>query len=251
VAQVAQTSQDLFESWKGRAAGFAPLFLEPVMAPALEHLEAGLRPGSLVLDVGSGGGQVADALRAHGARTICLDVDPGVVAAGRAKYAGGGHVAADASKLPLADASVDAIFCFSVLQYTDRDAAVGEMKRVLRPGGRLVLVENLEGNPLALLYRLWRGIARIQYPSRLTPRRHLAWSERSRLQHVFPGARFDAFYIFATLLLLVPRVYSATDRESPRSLVRRSLGACRRWDAALVRAVPLTRNLAWILLMRA
>jgi len=221
------------------------------MAPALGHLEAGLRPGALVLDLGSGSGHVADALRAHGARTLCLDIDRRVVAAGRAAYADGGHVAADAAKLPLADASVDGIFCFSVLQYTDRDAAVAEMKRVLRPGGRLVLVENLEGSPLALLYRLWRRIARIAYPPRLTPRRHLAWSERSRFQHAFPGARFDAFYVFATLLLLVPRVYSATAKESPRSAVRRSLGALGNWDAALMRAVPPARNLAWILLMRA
>jgi len=221
------------------------------MAPALGHLAAGLRPGALVLDLGSGGGHVADALRAHGARTLCVDVEHGVVAAGRAAYPGGEHVTADAAKLPLADASVDGIFCFSVLQYTDRDAAVAEMRRVLRPGGRIVLVENLEGNPLALLYRRWRGLARIQYPPRLTPRRHLAWGERSRLQNVFPSARFDAFYVLATLLLLVPRVYSATATESPRSAVRRSLGVLGSWDAALLRAAPLTRNLAWILLMRA
>ena len=221
------------------------------MAPALGHLEAGLRPGSLVLDLGSGSGHVADALRAHGAHTLCVDIDHGVVAAGRTTYPGGEHVAADATKLPIADASVDGIFCFSVLQYTDRDAAVAEMKRVLRPGGRIVLVENLEGNPLALLYRLWRGVARIRYPPRLTPRRHLAWSERSRLQNAFPGARFDAYYVLAVLLLFVPRVYSADATEPPRSGVRRTLGAFRSWDSALLRAVPLTRNLAWILLMRA
>lgn len=240
----------LFDAWRALRSGFAPLFLEPVMESALTHLSGALRPGARVLDLGSGEGHVAAAVRACGAETIGLDLDPGVLADSRRRHPGGASVAADAARLPLADVSVDAIFCFSVLQYADRDAALAEMRRVLRPGGRVVVVENLEGSPVALAYRAWRAVARVRYPGRLTPRRHLAWGDRERLQAFFPGAVFEAWYLLSAALLAVPAVYNANGGEHPGSAVRACLRAARRLDSRLMAAAPGLRHGAWMLLMK-
>lgn len=240
----------LFVEWRASREGFAPLFLEPVMESALAHLAGALRPGARVLDLGSGGGHVAAAVRACGGETLCLDLDPGVLADGRRRHPGGACVAADATRLPLADASVDAVFCFSVLQYTDRDAALAEVRRVLRPGGRVVVAENLAGSPVALAYRAWRALVRIRYPDRLTPRRHVGWGERERLLARFPGASAEAWYLISAALLVLPAVYNANEGEKPGSPVRACLGAARKLDTMLMTAAPWLRHGAWILLMK-
>lgn len=240
----------LFAEWRDRRDGFAPLFVEPVMRDALEHLAIFARPGATVLDLGSGAGHVADAFSACGAHAIALDIAPDALGAARALYRGAHPVAADAARLPLASGSVDAVFCFSVLQYTDRESALDEIRRVLRPGGRVAIVENLEGSPLARIYRLWRRMVGIRYPQRLTPLRHVRWSERGLYAQRFPEIRIDARDLISTGLLFVPHVYYAPASEPRGSPARTALGWARRIDTTLMRAAPWLRNGAWILLAR-
>jgi len=239
----------MMEAWRATRDGFAPLFLEPVMATAFAHLAVG--PDAIVLDLGSGNGQVAHAARACGGRTICLEVDHEVLRQSNHRYPGGHHVMADAARLPLADGSVDAVFCFSVLQYANRDLALHEIRRVLRPSGRVVLVENLAGNLVAKLYRAWRWLVRIRYPKRLTPVNHVAWAQRSRYLTAFPAAHCDAFFVTSAALLMHPAVYRADAAEPRRSWVRAALAATHRLDSALLRRIPWLRHAAWILVVRA
>lgn len=240
----------LFERWRETREGFAPLFLEPILEPAFAHLEPAIGPGRTFLDLGSGAGHVAAAARSCGARTVALDVEHSALVSSRVRFPGGEALAADAARLPLANASVDALFCFSVLQYADRPAAIAEMRRVLKPGGRVVVVENLAGSPVALAYRAWRSIAGIRYPAPLTPRRHLPWSERGIFLHAFPGGRCDAYSLISPLLLTVPRVYAADASEGPHSPVRTWLNRVRRWDSAWLDAMPALRHGAWMLIFR-
>lgn len=240
----------LFEAWRERRDGFAPLFLEPIMAPALAHLSLALRPGALVLDLGSGSGHVASAVRDCGGRTVCLEIDSRVLEESRRRYPGGTHLAGNAARLPIASASVDAIFCFSVLQYTERESALEEMRRVLKPEGRVVVVENLAGNLTALAYRAWRTLAGVRYARRLTPRRHASWRSRRRYLEWFPKARIDAFYLVSPVLLLFPAVYAADGSAAAGSPVRAALGACRAVDSFLMRRLPWSRHGAWMLLVR-
>jgi SAM-dependent methyltransferase len=249
-AESGPPSPDLFQAWRECRDGFPPLFLEPVMAPALAHLAGALRPDALVLDLGSGNGHVAHAVRACGARTICLEIDPAVLRASRGRYPGGAHLAADATRIPLADGSVDAVYCFSVLQYLERDVALAEMRRVLRPGGRVVVVENLAGSPVALFYRAWRAVTGVRYPKRLTPLRRVSWRDRHRFLTLFPGARIEAFFLLSTWLLLIPAVYHSDASEPSDSLVHALLGATRRLDSWLLRAFPWLGHAAWMLLIR-
>lgn len=90
-----------------------------------------VRPGATVVDVGSADGPSVEWLEAS-ARRIPLDVD--------ARGLRRGGLCASALALPFRDATLDALSAFDVVEhFLDEQALLGEFRRVLRPGGRLLL----------------------------------------------------------------------------------------------------------------
>jgi arsenite methyltransferase len=114
--------------------------------------------GGVVLDVGCGPASVTASLaRATGPGGVALGVDRSEAMLARAVRAGTGpqigFLRADAQRLPLRDAAVDAVVSMAVLQLIpDPVAALAEMARVLRPGGRLAVLVPTAGRAA----RLWR-----------------------------------------------------------------------------------------------
>ena len=102
-----------------------------------------LAPGERVLDLAAGTATSSAALAATGARVVGCDFSLGMLRVGRrAGYAGVDLVAGDALRLPFADASYDAVtISFGLRNTADTDAALAELRRVTRPGGRLVVCE--------------------------------------------------------------------------------------------------------------
>lgn len=95
--------------------------------------------GSLVLDVATGTGDFLREAHAQGMRAIGADLSLGMLEAARGEVV---TVQADASALPFATASVDAVSCgYALRNFTDLRGALGEVARVVRPGGRLVILE--------------------------------------------------------------------------------------------------------------
>jgi ubiquinone/menaquinone biosynthesis C-methylase UbiE len=109
----------------------------------------GIGRGERVLEVGPGIGYYsADAARRVGreGRLFCLDVQREMLGAVRTKVAVGGGEAlliqGSATQLPLATGSVDHVFFIAVLgEVPDHPRALAEVRRVLRPGGRLSVAE--------------------------------------------------------------------------------------------------------------
>ena len=100
---------------------------------------AGLRAGEQVLDIGCGTGRTAAALAgSYGARVVGVDPSPGMLAEARAKGVEAYEGSAEA--LPFADACFDMVLMQLVVQHLDRGRAFAEAVRVLRAGGRLVIV---------------------------------------------------------------------------------------------------------------
>ena len=110
----------------------------PVVAAA-----AAIRPGERVLDVACGTGALtlAAAERAGPRGSVVgLDVNPAMLAVARRKPAAIDWCEAPAEALPFADAAFDAVVSqFGMMFFADRVTALGEMWRVLRPGGRLAV----------------------------------------------------------------------------------------------------------------
>ena len=104
---------------------------------------AGLRPGDRLLDVACGTGLVTrEALALVGPQGLVLGLDPSAGMLGEARRLGAPLVQARAEALPLADASLDMVSMGYALRHVAAlDAAFAEYHRVLRPGGRLLLLE--------------------------------------------------------------------------------------------------------------
>lgn len=137
----------------------AGLLLTPLRArinPPRGTLEwFSIRPGQTVLELGPGPGYFtpeAARMVAPGGRVVCIDLQPGMLHLLRDRLrerqvTNAAPVAGEASRLPLADWSVDVAFLVSVLgEIPDRPAALRELRRVLRPGGTLGFLETL-GDP--------------------------------------------------------------------------------------------------------
>ncbi|OYN87482.1 demethylmenaquinone methyltransferase [Parenemella sanctibonifatiensis] len=99
-------------------------------------------PGMRVLDLASGTGVSTHALREAGADAIATDLSVGMLLEGRRRHPEVSFVAADATQLPYADASFDAVtISFGLRNIAETQDALAEMRRVTRPGGVLVVNE--------------------------------------------------------------------------------------------------------------
>ena len=104
-----------------------------------------LQPGERVLDVGSGPGMLAAEMAAEVApdgRVVGVDPSESMLALARGRTDAAEFVAGDALELPVPDASFDVVVSTQVLEYVEDVAgALAEARRVLRPGGRLLVLD--------------------------------------------------------------------------------------------------------------
>ncbi|MDT7571023.1 MAG: demethylmenaquinone methyltransferase / 2-methoxy-6-polyprenyl,4-benzoquinol methylase [Actinomycetota bacterium] len=102
-----------------------------------------LHPGDRVLDVATGTATSAAALASSGAQVVGCDFSFGMLRVGAAAdHAGVDLVAGDALRLPFADDAFDAVtISFGLRNTSDAEAALRELLRVTKPGGRLVVCE--------------------------------------------------------------------------------------------------------------
>jgi demethylmenaquinone methyltransferase / 2-methoxy-6-polyprenyl-1,4-benzoquinol methylase len=98
-----------------------------------------LRRGSRVLDLASGTGDLCRDLAAVGLRPLSMDLSHGMLTADRS---GAPRVQTDILRLPVPDRSVDGVTCgFALRNLVDLDAFFAELGRVVRPGGRIALLD--------------------------------------------------------------------------------------------------------------
>lgn len=114
----------------------------------------GLAPGARVLDLATGTGDLAAEMASRGLVPVGADLSFGMLAAAPTPFP---RVQADGAALPFPDGALDGATCgFALRNFTDLAATVAELGRVVRPGGRLALLEVAE--PPNPIMRMGHGI---------------------------------------------------------------------------------------------
>jgi len=159
---------------------------------ALERVVQTLAPKSdwTVLDVATGGGHVAKAVSPHVRQVVACDLTKRMLEVARAHLSASGHanvtyVIGDAEALPFLDASFDAVTCrIAPHHFPNPQTFVTEVSRILKPGGRFLLVDNIapESHELAAFYNdveSRRDTSHVRCPSESEWR---AWFVASQLE---------------------------------------------------------------------
>ena len=125
----------------------------------------GPRPGLSLLDLAGGTGDISFGwLKRGGGPAILSDINAAMLSVGRDRALSSGLVSelrflvADAERLPLPDGCVERVaIAFGLRNCTDKEAALAEARRVLRPGGRFLCLEfsRVQVAALAPLYDAW------------------------------------------------------------------------------------------------
>jgi len=193
------------------------------LAPVAELVvqRAGVHAGEDVVDVGCGTGNVALLAAARGARVVGVDGAPRLLTVGRERAAAQGAEAewreGDLLALPVADGAADAVLSvFGVVFARDAGAALREIARILRPGGRAFVTAWVPAGPIdAMLAAARRVIARVA-PAPAPER--FAWFDPDALA---PVARAAGLTVAATeqadlaIRAASPEAYVQAGREHP------------------------------------
>ena len=144
--------------------------------------ELGLAPGRVVVDLGAGTGKFTSRLIATGARVVAVEPVEAMRAELVAAHPDVEALAGEAERLPLADASVDAIVCAQSFHWFATPAALAEARRALKAGGAFGLVWNVRDERVAWVAALTKIVDRYAGDA---PRH-----ESGRWRDVFPAPGF-------------------------------------------------------------
>lgn len=163
----------------------------------------GLGPGKTVLDLGAGTGKFTPRLVDTGATVIAVEPVPAMLAKLAAALPQVRAVAGTATAIPLPDASVDAVVCAQAFHWFASAAALDEILRVLKPGGKLGLVWNLRDAGVPWVARLDAIVNRAEGDTpryytgawrRVFPHAGLTHLQETHFSHAHTGTAEDVLF---------------------------------------------------------
>jgi SAM-dependent methyltransferase len=203
------------------------------LAPVSQYVvgRAGVRPGERALDLGCGTGNATLELARAGAVVTSVDPAERLVGVTQARLADAGLTTyarvGEAAAIPLDDDSVELVVSvFAVIFAPDPAAALGEIRRVLAPGGRVIITAWVPGTGFGKAYGALRG-AISRAPDAPAPLPPFAWHDHDALSAIAQPLGFNLTVEKATL------VFGAT---SPEAQVDLDFSAHPMWIDALAAA---------------
>ena len=174
-------------SFGAAAAAYAehrPGYAEAAVRWALEPVGDPQPAGVRVADVGAGTGKLTATLVSLGAEVTAVEPDPQMLAELRQTMPAVGSVPGSAEQIPLPDASLDAVLAGQAMHWFDMDRALPEIARVLRPGGVLAGLWNVDDDRVGWV----AGLAEIsKRKSSITLTRWRDGAGQSRLERLGSG----------------------------------------------------------------
>ena len=200
---------------------------------------------TMALDVGfdKGSSSISLALITKSKRVFCIDVVNTYMK--RVKDSGKKlcpesailPLQSTAEHLPFKENFFDIIFCRSVLQYTDIDASIHEMIRVLKPDGYLYIIANLNANPFIKIYRsiFRRCDRRINFQ----PQRYLAFKDlkKYRLSKLISWQK--------EYHLVTPLLYPLLQPFKGKKNALRILTLFNKYENAVINVFPFLKKFSW------
>ncbi|HET6866469.1 MAG TPA: methyltransferase domain-containing protein [Solirubrobacteraceae bacterium] len=185
--------ESVLRSHRWRTAENSAAYLLPFLEPGMRLLDVGCGPGTITLDL---------AARVAPGRTTAVDRDAGIVAEARSlldsrQVSGVEFRTADAYALEFEDESFDVVHAHQLLQHlTDPVAALGEMRRVLRPGGVLAVRDGDYGGfvwapadpVLDRWLELYHDVCRHNGADADAGRRLLGWAQAAGFTEIHPSS---------------------------------------------------------------
>jgi ubiquinone/menaquinone biosynthesis C-methylase UbiE len=183
-ADLAGVKQRQQAAWSSGDYAIVGTTLQIVGEELCEALD--LRPGSKVLDVAAGNGNVTLAAARRWCEVTSTDYVPALLERGRERAAGErlnvDFRVADAEALPFPDASFDVVVStFGVMFTADQDKAAGELIRVCRPGGKIGLAN---WTPTGFIGQVFKTLGKY-LPPPAGVKSPALWGTRARLDEMF------------------------------------------------------------------
>jgi SAM-dependent methyltransferase len=183
----------------------------------------GLRPGSVVVDLAAGTGQLSKHLVASGVEAIAIEPAANMRAVVEARLPSVRALDGHAESLPLDDGSVDAVVVGNAFHHFDRDAAFAEIRRVVRRDGTLALfwawpLEEEEPRAIPGIEEIYEVVGRYRAASAIIAA-YRSWAEppvtvdgfepferrEFPFVHELPSARLADLYATSSDIASLPR----------------------------------------------
>jgi ubiquinone/menaquinone biosynthesis C-methylase UbiE len=150
-----------------------PSYPPEAVAWIVEHLRIG--PGRRTVDLAAGTGKLTRLLAGSGGTLVAVEPVEGMRRVLSAAVPSVPVVTATAEELPFDDGSLDAVTVAQAFHWFDAEAALPELRRALRPGGRLGLLWNARDRGVDWVDRIWGVLDRVE--KKAPWREHESWSE--------------------------------------------------------------------------
>jgi SAM-dependent methyltransferase len=200
--------EDLYLNYSTIGNDYFDLFFQPLKKKAIQFfLKSKQQKDEILLEIGCGNGLMLKIFDDLGFVTIGIDINFKILETSLIEK---NLICGDINNLPFKSHSIYNIYSFSVLQYCDHDKVFSEINRVLKPNGKLVLIENMGRNPFSGLYRLIHKKKGWTYPPFQTPKKYINWNQQKKIKESFSNVSFQSYHLTTPLVMFAYRIFPNT-----------------------------------------